>query len=87
MKHASLLLAASVIAASVVAAPARAKDVTMTFTDDEQQAYVQALDAAIRSQGLNISHNATALYDKLKAAVEAANAPPKPDPAPDTSKK
>jgi hypothetical protein len=66
-----LLLAAAALA---IAAPAVAKDITVTLNDNQQQALLQLLDRATRDGGLAAANNGTVyFYNLLKGAVDQAN--------------
>ena len=43
------------------------------LTEEEVQQLVSLLDAAVRGAGLNAAKSATAIFDKLQAAADAAN--------------
>jgi hypothetical protein len=77
-----------VAAALAIAAPAAAKDVTLTLNDHQQQALLQLLDRATRDGGLAAANNGTVyFYNLLKGAVDQANAPaPPPAAAPEAPK-
>lgn len=71
-----------VAAALALPVPASAKDVTVTFNDDEQKALWAVFDAAIKAEGMKLSGNAVYLWQKLQAAAETpkpAAAPPVPE--------
>jgi hypothetical protein len=69
--------------ALLLATPAAAKDVTITLNDQEQQAWAQLLDQAVRAGGLQSAPNALRLYMKLQEALKAAQpVAPKPAEAP-----
>lgn len=77
----TLLLGAA--AAFAIATTAQAKDITVTYNDNEQAALVQVFDIALKAQGMSVAQNVMALYQKLLAAAN----PPKAEdakPAPDT---
>lgn len=59
---------------------AQAKDVTVTFTDQEQQAFVVVMDAATRSGGLAATQGTLYFYNKMQTAISAATAPKPPEP-------
>lgn len=67
----------------VLAVPAGAKDVTVTFNDDEQKALWAVFDAALKARGMELGGNVAFLWQKLQQAAEQANPPaalPKPEP-------
>lgn len=68
----SLYLAALVLI--VMASVAKAKDVTITFNETEQQALIQVLDQATRTGGLTAAQGTLYFANKLQAAVNAAPA-------------
>jgi hypothetical protein len=71
-----LLFAAAALALPL-ATPAIAKDVTLTLSDQEQQGLLQLLDRATRDGGLAAVNGGTVyFYNKLKLAVDVANAAP-----------
>jgi hypothetical protein len=71
------------IALLLLATPAAAKDVTITLNDQEQQAWAQLLDQAVRAGGLQSAPNALRLYMKLQDALKAVP----PSKAPEAPKK
>lgn len=78
-----LLASAAIAAATAMATPAVAKDVTITLNDVQQQALLQVLDRATRDGGLAAANNGTTyFFNLLKQAVDAANAPVVPVAAP-----
>lgn len=89
MRSVQLLALASALALSSAAS---AKDITLTFTDQEQQAFVQVMDGATRSGGLAATQGTLYFYNKLHAAIDAANATapaadkPKAEPKADEAK-
>lgn len=52
--------------------PAAARDVTVTFTDDEQKALFEVLDAAVKAQGMQAANNALYIWNKVVAAAKEA---------------
>lgn len=71
------ILAAAI--ALALTAPVLAKDISLPLNDQEQQGLLQVLDRATRDGGLAAVNNGTLFFfNKLKLAVDAANAPPTP---------
>lgn len=68
----------SLAVALLVATPAAANDVTLTFTDQEQEIYIKLIDAALKCGGVNSLSAANQLLAKLQAARMPA--PPKVEP-------
>lgn len=64
--------------AIALASAAQAKDVTIILNDQEQQAFVQVMDAATRAGGLAATQGTIYFYNKLQTAIAAANTPAKP---------
>lgn len=78
MKH--MIFAAAI--ALALTAPVLAKDISLPLNDQEQQGLLQVLDRATRDGGLAAVNNGTLyFFNKLKLAVDAANAPPPAAPA------
>jgi hypothetical protein len=50
--------------------------ITPQFTQQEAQAVLEALDAAVRSQGLRVAEIYLAIAFKMQLAMRAAQAPP-----------
>lgn len=52
---------------------ARADDVTVTFTDDEQRALFAIFDAAVKARGMQdgVAGNVTYLWEKMRVSAEA----------------
>ena len=64
----------------LIASPAFAANKVLVLNDAEQQALVQALDQAIRAQGLSAAANNLHLYTKLQGApVQVEDAPKAPE--------
>jgi hypothetical protein len=55
---------------------ASAKDITVTLGDDDQNTIAQALDAYVKTGGIQVATRAVMVLQKLTAAI---NAPPKSD--------
>ena len=72
MRSVRYLALASAIA---FASHASAKDITLILNDQEQQAFVQVLDAATRTGGLAATQGTVFFYNKLQTAINATNAP------------
>jgi len=76
MKIKTMLLAAA--AALAIATPltaAEAKDITINLNDNEQAAFLQILDLAAKSGGLQVATNVAVLYQKVVTAASAADKP------------
>ncbi len=72
MKRVALIAAAVFVAAP----PVLARDVTLTFNDEEQRALIQVLDAATKANGLEQAKVTLYFLNKLQAPPHAAPAPP-----------
>lgn len=74
------------IAAVVLAlgSSAVAKDVTVTYSEDEQKALWSVFDAALKARGMELGGNVAFLWQKLQQAAQtqnpAAAADAKPEP-------
>jgi hypothetical protein len=62
---------ALIVAAGVLASPAAARDVTLTFNDEEQKALIQVLDAATRANGIEQAKVTLYFLNKLQAPQQA----------------
>lgn len=58
---------------------AQAKDMTVTFTDQDQQALVAALDAYVKAGGINVATSAVVVLQKLQQAAQAPDQPKQAD--------
>lgn len=50
-------------------------DLVLTLKEQEVQALLGLLDAAVKSQGLNVVINAAVLYQKIQVAVKDQSKP------------
>jgi ABC-type sugar transport system substrate-binding protein len=71
------MLLAAAFASALTVAPAIAKDITLTLNDQEQQAFIQLVDQATRTGGLQVTQTTVYFYNKLQTAIAAAAEPPK----------
>ena len=77
MKNALMIAA---LLAAIGTSTANAKDVTLTFTDQEQNALGQLLDAAVKGSGLAMAGPAAYFQKKFTdAAVEPKSVPLPPE--------
>lgn len=75
-----VVIVAAVVAVSLGAA--RAKDVTVTFSDEEQKALWAIFDAASKADGMKVAGNVAFLWQKVVQAAEKQNGVEKPKDAP-----
>ncbi len=76
------LIIVGVFALLMSASVARAKDVTITLTDQEQQVLLNLLDMAVKQGGLRVAGNAAYFTNKINpsaAQSEQAKSPLVPD--------
>jgi hypothetical protein len=79
------LLAAALIAATLPTL-AIAKDVTITFNEQEQTAFIEVLDQATRGGGLKAASATVYFQNKFQQAVALASMPVPAAPAPAATK-
>ena len=73
------LLVAAVVASGLLApAVVQAKEITLTFSDDEQNALVQLLDGDLKATGLQNAQADVYFFNKIVAAEKLAALPPPP---------
>ncbi len=63
-----------------------AKDVTVTFTQEEAAATLQLYDMAVKSGGLAVAEAGVILTKKIQDAIKVANEPPAATPPTPTPK-
>lgn len=76
--------AAIALVLALLAAPAAAKDVSLTLSDQEQKVFLALLDAALKSGGLN---NLQAVAQFISKYQQAIKDQPAPAPAPEAKPK